>query len=332
MMRIWYDACTGKHVRYGTTIAERLRQSGHEVTLTTRKHPDTLSMIKFLNEEFITVGKYEPQSLLTRFRAGIKRQLLFCKLFEKTACQPNIAVSHCSVDQCRVAFGLGIPIIATMDTPYADAVNRLTLPIADYIVATKAIPKQVIDNYTAKAKIVQFDGADEVAWIKGFKPRVKYDFGKPLIVVRQVEEKAAYTNTKVDMLALARRLTRLGVVVFLSRYNRERIKGLIVPKGFVDSANLVAEADLFVGVGGTITREAALQGTPAVIVKLYPEQHVNDFLARKGFPIFKTDLSEAPKLAEKLLGEKRNVRHLLDKLENPVDVIEKIVKDDINEN
>jgi predicted glycosyltransferase len=189
-----------------------------------------------------------------------------------------------------------------------------------------------LDKYNVKANVVQFEGADEVAWIKGFKPRVKYDFGKPLIVVRQVEEKAAYTNAKVDMLALARRLTRLGTVVFLSRYNRERVKDLIVPKRFIDSASLTEEADLFVGVGGTITREAALQGTPAIIIKLYPEQHVNDFLAEKGFPIYKTEMSEALKLAQKLLGEKQNVRHLLDGLENPVDVIEKIVECDIRGN
>ena len=332
MMKVWYDAGTGKHVRYGTAIAKRLRQRGHEVTLTTRKHPDTLSMIKFLEERFITVGKYDPESLSTRLKAGIKRQLLFSNLFEKTARQPNVAISHCSVDQCRVAFGLGIPVIVTIDTPYAEAVNRLTLPIADYIVASRAIPKDVLDNYNVKAKVMQFNGVDEVAWIKGFKPRVKYDFEKPLIVVRQVEEKAAYTSANVDMLALARKLTRLGTVVFLSRYNRERIKDLIVPKGFVDSASLAAEADLFVGVGGTITREAALQGTPAIIIKLYPKQHVNDFLAEKGFPIFKIGMSEAPKLAQKLLGQKQNVRHLLEKLENPVDTIQKIVEDDAHEN
>jgi predicted glycosyltransferase len=283
-------------------------------------------MTKYLGERFITVGKYDPESLLTRLRAGVKRQLLFCDLFEKKACRPNVAVSHCSVDQCRVAFGLGIPVIVTIDTPYADAVNKLTLPIADYIVVSKAIPKEVLDNYNVKARILQFEGADEVAWIRGFKPHLKYDFGKPLIVVREVEKKAAYTNATVDMLALARRLTRLGAVVFLSRYNRKGVKGLIVPNGFVDSASLTAEADLFIGVGGTITKEAALQGTPAIVVKLYPEQHVNDFLARKGFPIFKTDMLGAPQLAQKLLGEKRNVRHLLDKLENPVDLIDKIVE------
>ncbi|MEM3641072.1 MAG: DUF354 domain-containing protein, partial [Candidatus Bathyarchaeia archaeon] len=266
-MRIWYDACTGKHVRYGVAIAKRLRALGHEVILTTRKHPDTLPLAEFLKEKFIVVGRYDPKSLLTRLKEGTRRQLLFCKIFEKN--NFDVAISHGSVDQCRVAFGLGKSIICTLDTPYAEAVHRLTLPLADYIIASKAIPKKSLQAYNVKGEIISFDGVDEVAWIKNFKPKIQYDFGKPLIVVRQLEEKAAYIKEKQDMILLARKLMKLGNVIFLSRYHRKKIRGLIVPKEFIDSASLVAQADLFVGVGGTITREAALQGTPAIIVNVF---------------------------------------------------------------
>jgi len=323
-MKIWYDALTGKHLRYGVAIAKRLRAAKHEVTLTTRKHPDTLPLARFLNEECIVIGRYNPQSLLARVKEGAKRQLAFCKLFEKN--MPDIAISHGSVDQCRVAFGLGTPIISTIDTPYAEPVHRLTLPVSSYIVASRAIPKEILQAYNVKGEIITFDSVDEAAWIKNLKPKVQYDYGKPLIVVRQFEEKAAYTRQKVDLRALAKKMTRLGKVVFLSRYDRKTIKGLTVPKGFVDSASLVSQANLVVGVGGTISREAALQGIPTIIVKALPTQHVNDFLAEKGFPIFKTEQSDALKLAEKLLGKKYNVKHLLDKLENPVDVITNIVE------
>jgi predicted glycosyltransferase len=322
-MKIWYDACTGKHVRYGVAIAKRLRSLGHEVILTTRKHPDTLPLAEFLKEKFIVVGRYNPKSLLTRLEEGTRRQLLFCKIFEKN--NPDIAISHGSVDQCRVAFGLGKPIICTLDTPYAEAVNRLTLPLSDYIIASKAIPIKAIQAYHVKGEIIRFDGVDEVAWIKDFKPTMQYDFGKPLIVVRQIEEKAVYAKETVDMIALAKKLRKLGNVVFLSRYNRKMIRGITVPKEFVDSASLTAQADLFVGTGGTITREAALQGTPAIIVNAFQKQHVNDFLVRKGFPIFRTDPSKVPRLAEKLLGKKKDVKPLLAKLENPVDVIANII-------
>lgn len=323
-MKVWYDACTGKHMRYGVAIAKRLRALGHEVILTTRRHPDTLPLAEFLKENVIVVGRYNPKSLLTRLKEGTRRQLLFCKIFEKNS--PDIAISHGSVDQCRVAFGLGKPIICTLDTPYAEAVHRLTLPLSDYIVASKAIPKKTLKSYSVKGKIISFNGVDEVAWVKDFKPQIVYDFKRPLIVVRQFEEKAVYAKEEVDMLALAKKMTQFGNVLFLSRYKRKAIKGLTVPERFIDSVSLVKQADLLVGVGGTITREAALQGTPAIIVKALPVQHVNDFLIKKGFPIFKAEASSVFKLAEKLIGKKQNVKNLLAELENPVDVIVNIIE------
>jgi predicted glycosyltransferase len=162
--------------------------------------------------------------------------------------------------------------------------------------------------------------------IRGLKQLVQYDFGRPLIVVRELEERAVYAKKRFSSIALAKKLTGLGKVVFLSRYRRRRIKDLIVPEGFVDSASLVAHADLFVGAGGTITREAALQGTPAIVVNVFRGQHVNDYLAEKGFPIFKTELASVFELAKKVLGGKRDVSDLLAKLENPVDAIANIVE------
>src|SRR3989304_3105407 len=323
-MKIWYDAGTGKQVRYGAAIAERLRKNGQEMVLTTRKHPDTVPVAKFLGETFTVVGDYNPKSLLTRLKSGTLRQLSFCRTFEKNPL--DAAISHGSVDLCRVAFGLGKPIILTVDTPYADAVHRLTFPLARYIVMSREIPIDLLQKYNVDAEIVSFNGVDEVAWIKNFKSSVKYDFGRPLIVVRQIEEKAVYTKNSVDMVALSKKLTRLGTVVFLSRYHRKGIKGLVVPTGFVDSASLVAQADLFVGVGGTIAREAALQGTPAITVNVFQDQQVNDFLTEKGFPITKAKLGEVPKIAEKLINAKVNVKDLLAKLENPVDAIADLVK------
>lgn len=323
-MKIWYDACTGKHVRYGVAVAKKLREMGHEVLLTTRKHKDTLPLASFLNEKFIVVGRYSPKSLLSRLRESVRRQFAFCKIFGKEAI--DVAISHGSIDQMRVAFGLRIPTITTVDTPYAEAVHRLTLPLADYIVASKAIPKEALQRYNVKGEIIRFDGVDEVAWIRGFKPLVKYDFGKPLIVVREVEERAVYAEKRVSSVALAKKLTSLGKVVLLSRYRRRAIKNLIVPEGFVDSASLVAQADLFVGAGGTITREAALQGTPAIVVNVFQGQYVNEYLARRGFPIFKTEPSYVFELAKRVLGSKRDVSNLLIKLENPVDVISNIAE------
>lgn len=323
-MKIWYDAGTGKHIRYGVAIAKRLRRLGHEFLLTTREHPDTLPLARFLGEEPIVVGKYAPASKLAKLRESTKRQLLFCRMFRENP--PDLAIMHVSIECARVAFGLGIPLISTFDSPHADAQNRLTIPLSSLIVASKAIPPQLIYRYGAKS-VIQFNGVDEVAWMKRFKPSMKFDFKRPFIVVRQTEVKAAYAEGISDITEkIARKLTSLGEVIFLTRYSRKPKRGLIVPQDFVDSASLAAQADLVVSVGGTISREAALTGTPSIVVKLFDGMYVNEYLARKGFPLFIVESSRVIEYAKKYLGRKWNVKSLLENLENPVDIIERIVK------
>ena len=321
-MRIWYDACTGKHVRYGVAVARTLRRSGHKVILTTRKHKDTISLAKFLNEQFVVVGEYNPKSLSSRLEESLKRQLKFCGMFKNNP--PDYAVSHGSIDLCRVAFGLGVSTISTADTPHATAANKLALPLVQHLVISKAFPKKVYQAYGVK-NIVQFDGVDEASWIKGYKP-VKMQYEKPLIVVRETETKAAYSEGKKDIaFEAARKLTSLGSVVFISRYKRRSKKGLTVPRGFIDTASLAAQADLMVGVGGTMAREAALQGTPTLIIPLFGRFHTNEYLARKGFPLYTCSANKALTFARKYLGAKKDVKEILEEMENPADVIEKLM-------
>lgn len=324
-MNIWYDACTGKQIRYAVAIAKRLRALGHELILTTRSHPDTLALAKLLKEEFIKVGKYDPTSPLSRLKESSRRQLLFCEMFEKTV--PDVAISHRSVELCRVAFGLGIPNIATHDTEFADVINRLTMQLIDFLVVSKALPMGCVEGYGIK-KIFRFDGVDEVAWMKDFKPAIRYDYKRPLIVVRELESKAAYVEEERDVTKiLAKKLTSLGNVLFLPRYQKKPEKSLIVPKEFIDTASLVSQADLVISAGGTISREASLQGVPTIVIPLLGRYCVNNYLSKKGFPTFTVNPEKVFSYSKRLLGKKWNVKNLLQKLENPVDVIEGIIKE-----
>jgi hypothetical protein len=322
-MKVWYDACTGKHMRYGIAVARQLRKAGHEVILTTREHPDTLALAEALGEKPIVVGRYDPSSLSSRLKESTKRMLEFAAMFKESP--PDFAIAHQSVELCRTAFGLHVPTIVTADTPHAEAVNRLTVPLADTVLTSEAIPKRFYKEYGAR-KVLQFKGVDEVAWIKGFKPLKSFGFGHPLIVVRQIEKDASYALGQDDVtLKLARKLSSLGKVVFLSRYVKESINGLTIMKEFVDSASLVAYADLVVSVGGTISRETALQGVPSIVTSEFGRTYVNKYLAQKGFPLFIVSHSEVLASAKKLLGKRFDVMAKLARLENPVGIVERLV-------
>jgi uncharacterized protein len=322
-MKIWYDACTGKHTRYGAAIGKRLRKAGHEFIFTTREHPDTIPLAKILGEKPIVVGKYNPSTLNSRLEESAERIIRFSKLFKDNL--PDIAIAHQSVELCRTAFGLGIPIILTADTPHALATNKLTIPFAHTVVVSEALPKSFTKNYCTK-NVVSFRGVDEVAWIKDFKPSKIAGLRKPIIVVRQIETKAAYAEGKQDNAkSLVEAIADFGNVHLIERYNREGNSfGLKV--SFEDSANLVANADLVISYGGTIAREAALQGVPSIAISDMAETYVNKYLTQKGFPLFITSERRVLDYVKKYLGERFEVKEKLSELENPVDVIEKVVE------
>jgi predicted glycosyltransferase len=323
-MKVWYDACTGKHVRYGVSIGKYLRKRGHEFIFTTREHPDTLPLAKLLGEKPLVVGRYNPSTLTSRLLESADRIIEFSKLFEKS--KPDVAVAHQSVELCRVAFGLGIPIVLTADTPHASAVNRLTIPFANTVVVSEALPKNFTRRYCAQ-RVLPFRGVDEVAWIQGFKPAKMPNVKNPLIVLRQIETKAAYAKEKQDgAKSLAEKLAKLGHVHFLDRYN-ENGKAFGEKVGFEDSASLVANADLVVSYGGTISREAALQGIPSIAVSDMAKTYVNTYLAKKGFPLFITSEERVIGLTKKYLGKIFDVSGKLAELENPVNVIAKVVEE-----
>ena len=88
----------------------------------------------------------------------------------------------------------------------------------------------------------------------------------------------------------------------------------------------MANADLVVSYGGTIAREAALQGVPSIAISDMAKTYVNTYLAKKGFPLFITTEQRILGYAKKYLGKRFDVKDKLANLENPVDVIEKVVE------
>ena len=124
---------------------------------------------------------------------------------------------------------------------------------------------------------------------------------------------------------IARKLKVLGNVLLLKRYDASGKEAFAGKEKIVDSARLVANADLVVSAGGTIAREATLQGVPSIVISALGRTYVNTYLARKGFPIFMSDARKALNLAKRLLGKKVDVTAKLAQLDNPVDIIEKVV-------
>jgi predicted glycosyltransferase len=197
--------------------------------------------------------------------------------------------------------------------------------LATKLVVSEALPIRFFKKYCA-GETVQFKGVDEIAWTKDPEPSGASDLKRPLIVVRQIETSASYALSEKDStLEVARKLSTLGTILFLSRYTKKEIPGLKVVKGFVDSERILSNADLVIGAGGTMSREAALKGIPSIVLSKLGRTYVNSYLARKGFPLFFTDTSKVYIYAKKYLGKRVDTKMKLAELQNPLDIIEGIV-------
>ncbi len=199
------------------------------------------------------------------------------------------------------------------------------MPFAHTVVVSEALPKSFTRPYCIK-NVKQFKGVDEVAWIEGLQAfknlwseatvdSCQANRGKSGLCSGKTRFSRCYRKTAVCIRERA----------LYTRYNEEG-KTFGVKAGFEDSANLVANSDLVVSYGGTIAREAALLGVPSIAISDMAKTYVNQYVAKKGFPLFITTEQGVLGYAKKFLGKRFDVQSKLAELENPVDVIEKVVE------
>ena len=86
-------------------------------------------------------------------------------------------------------------------------------------------------------------------------------------------------------------------------YRQKRFSRINVPEASIDLNAIIDDCDLFIGAGGTMTREAAVLGVPTISIYQDELLDVDRYLIENGFMLYDPELkSEAVK---KILSEKR---------------------------
>ena len=310
---------------------------GLDIVVTARDYAETLQILELEGIPYRPVGKYGGADKVEKLVAYANRAQELVKEIQSKEVHALISLS--SPSAIRVAFGLGIPSITLNDTPHAFHVGRLTLPLSTKVIAPLAVPKNELVKLGAEEnKILQYDGVDEVAWVKHHKPNqhVLMEIGlkedEPFIVFRPPEEKAAYLSGLggTNLVDLMKFVVSKGVkVVLFPRYPdqhklAERLERIIIPRRALDTLSLYFYSSLIITGGGTMAREGSMLGIPSI--SLFPLNYplyVNDYLKRKGFPIYRfRSYEEALPLISKILKSPEsyriNTRSLLVELESPL--------------
>ncbi len=352
LLLAWLDMLTPKQVLLMSAIAEKLSRKGFDIIFTSRKYDYVTTLIEKKGLKVLFFGEHGGASLINKLVASTKRTYLIAEYFKENGIYPDLLVSLSSPEATRVGFGLGIPVLTLNDAPHAVAVGKLTFSMSSKLIVPSCIPREKYFTLGATdEKIVQYNGLDEVSYIKNFQPsnevfdELGLDKNDDYIVARTEESKAAYMYnlTKPGATILDRifekifaKYPEIKSIVF-PRYEEQKRKleskfgdRIIIPKKAVDSLSLMYHAKLVITGGGTMGREASLMGVPSI--SYFPlHLDIEEYLEKKGFPmhhLYKFDdvLSTMMTILDgKLPDRKKIARQMVDNMESPYKPIEKFL-------
>lgn len=293
-MKVWIDCANSPHPLLFAPIARRLELLGHDVLVTARDAAQTAELARERWPDVTVVGGASPSGRVPKGRA-IARRVRDLSRWAAGA-RVDIALSHNSYAQIVAARRAGIPAVTAMDYEHQPA-NHIAFRLAHRILLPSALPSGAVRRQGAvPTKVRRYEGLKEELYLGDFEPdpSVLEDLGltrdsRPLVVLRAPPSRALYHRTANPLWS-----SLLGWIagspdvraVVLARHPEQRAYveglGLLCPQRAIDSRSLMYEADLVIGAGGTMTREAALLGVPTVSVYSGPASAMDCWLEERG--------------------------------------------------
>jgi uncharacterized protein len=278
-MKIWIDLSNSPHPLLFAPVARRLEELGHEVAVTARDNAQTIELARRWWPDVEVIGGPSPKARHRKAMAmaGRVRQLASWARAQR----PDVALSHNSYGQIVAARLTRIPAVTAMDFEHQPA-NHLAFRLSRTVLLPAALrdSPEVVKQGARGAKVRFYDGLKEEIYLGDFEPDesvldevgVSRSPGRVLVVARTPPSRAVYhrmgnpifvealrsvgSDPKVDTVVLTRHPEQREE---LSLLGLERLR---LPSHAVEARSLLSYADLVIGAGGTMTREAALLGVP----------------------------------------------------------------------
>ena len=282
-MRIWIDLANSPHVPFFRALIPEFVARGHQIEITARDFAQTVDLAISAGMTPHVVGGHGGGTLTGKAGNLIGRANALRKWARDRGF--DLALSHNSYAQIAAAAALGVKTVTLMDYEHQPA-NHLAFRLASRVIVPRAFPAAELKKYGASTrKVKRYEGTKEDVYLADFVPDPKFSetllglgvaTSDVLVVVRPPAREALYhrfENELFDKL-LENLSAREAVKIILlprsdaqrAEYSSRKLAGLIMPRTALDGANLIAAADLVVSAGGTMNREAAALGVPAVSI------------------------------------------------------------------
>jgi uncharacterized protein len=297
-VRIWIDLSNSPHPLLFAPIARRLEELGHTVLVTARDNAQTVELARARWPGVEVIGGQSPRSRRLKATAMAGRVLGLRSWV--AAARPDVALSHNSYGQIVAARAARIRVVTAMDFEHQPA-NQLAFRLAHAVLLPKALNGASVRRQgVTDRKARWYDGLKEELYLGDFEPdpavfeqlAIDRDREGPLVVARTPPGRAAYHRFENPLFfeALRSVASQPGAQsVILARQPEQRralaalgLPNASIPETAVDSRSLIYGADLVLGAGGTMTREAALMGIPTWSLYAGTAPAVDLWLERRG--------------------------------------------------
>jgi predicted glycosyltransferase len=275
-MTIWIDMKNAHEPAFFKQMISYLIESKYNLVISCRGNTEVPDLLSDYIEDFKIIGKHSEKGMKEKLFFFVWRniELLFNMI------EFDVNLSFISANSIQVSKIRQKPVITFTDNDLMTYWNRLSLRFADFVIVPAAIP---IDNLLRQgarpSSIIQFNGFKEDIYIADFAPSRYFMSQIPFedyILIRPEALKSEYIYTKSGSLtyALIERLEQEEFnIVYLPRYRDDPIRTQKRPKVFVplkplNGLDLCWHARAVLSGSGTLSREAACMGKPAV--SFYP--------------------------------------------------------------
>ena len=266
-MRVWVHIDNAPHAWFFWPIVEELRARGVEVLITARDLGGALKLARQLGLEAEPLGAHSGR-LLGKARAlaeSVQQMLGWLK-----GKRVLLALSHNSYSQLVAAKLAGLRAITFMDYEGQPA-NHL-FRLARLVVVPEAFPDAALKRFGAR-RVFKYPGFKEEVYLARWEPGPDPWPEHPVALIRPPARYALY------------RPKDTGLIPKIKEYlEKKGFKVVVLERGQVlgPGPDLLLHADAFFGAGGTMTREAALLGTPSHTLFPKPLPGVDRKLVKMG--------------------------------------------------
>jgi len=274
-MLIWIDLTNSPHVNFFSAMIDDLQRE-HELLLTCRPLANTIDLLRQKNFEYHVIGSHYGASRVKKVMGFSVRVVQLCSFLRSR--HIDVAISHSSFYSPVVARLLGIRSIYLNDNEHA-AGNRISFMCASTVMVPEFFPMDSVRRQWGNPKkVVQYPGVKEGVYLSSLSGdiyrRKPPEACTPEIFIRPEPWTAQYYRGSVNFMdhLIVSLKDRYRVIVMprgerqAVYYRRVQFQGITIPREPLSLAEIASRCSLFIGAGGTMTREAAVLGIPTISV------------------------------------------------------------------